>query len=460
MRHRSAAAEAVPSQVTVVRRRFAVRLPCLLLSAVVAGCAHYAALPLSTGAGLANSVFGLDGAPPPGRPLTVADVARLAVLNSPDLQATRAQSGVSRAQLLQAGLPPNPQITGSILPLAAGVGNTNAWNAGLSYDLKSLITLRSRRRGAEDTAEQVDAQIMWQEWQTAGQARMLAIDLIEGNRLLGLLTRTEQLLATREQRSRAALAEGNVTLGTIAPDIAARQSARTQINDLQRVLLSRRHQLAALLGVQPDAPLPLTATPDLPPYDPAAIMRALPELPNRRPDLIALQLGYRAQDNKVRAAILAQFPNLTFGVTGGSDNSGVRNIGPQITLELPIFDHNQGNIAIERATREQLHAEYAARLAAADGQIRATLSEIGLLQRQLVGVKAELPALQRAASSAESAFNAGEIDDRSYVDLVFARYAKEQELVVIEQTLLDQQVALATLSGAGMPVVVLPPEAQ
>ena len=436
----------------------AVRLRGLLLSAALTGCAHYQPLPLSSGAGLAPSIVALDGAPATNRPLSVTDVARLAVLNSPELRATRAQRGVSQAQLLQAGLPPNPQITSSILPLAAGVGSTTAWNAGLSYDLRSLITLRSRRRSAQDAAEQVDAQIIWQEWQTAGQARLLAVDLIEGNRSLALLRQTEQLLATRERRSRAALAEGNLTLGTIAPDIAARQSARNQINDIQRVLLSRRHQLAALLGLQPDAPLPLTAAPDLPPYDPAAILEALPELANRRPDLIALQLGYRAQDGKVRAAILEQFPNLTFGITGGSDNSNVRNVGPQITLELPIFNHNQGNIAIERATREQLHAEYAARLAAAGGQIRAALSEIELLQDQLVGLRAELPGLQRAASLAEAAFNAAAIDDRSYGDLVSARYAKEQELVVTEQSLLDQQVALATLTGAGMPVVTLGPE--
>jgi hypothetical protein len=30
-----------------------------------------------------------------------------------------------------------------------------------------------------------------------------------------------------------------------------------------------------------------------------------------------------------------------------------------ITISLPIFDRNQGNIAIEDATREQLRQEYA-----------------------------------------------------------------------------------------------------
>jgi outer membrane protein TolC len=404
-----------------------------------------------------GSLTELEGAPPTGRALSVTEVAQLAVLNNPDLRATRAQHGVGQAQLLQAGLPPNPQVTGAILPLAAGLGDTTAWTAGINYDIKSLITLNTRRRSAGDAAHQVDAQIVWQEWQTVGQARLLATDLIEGQRSVRLLQGTEALLASRQSRSEAALAAGNATLATVAPDIAAVQAARNLIRDVQRQLLSKRHQLNALLGLLPDVTVPLTAAPDLPPFDAAAVERDLPALADRRPDLIALQLGYRAEDAKVRAAILGQFPNLTFGVTGSSDNANVRNVGPQIGVELPIFDRNQGNIAIERATRQQLHDEYAARLAAADGQVRAMLSEIALLTRQRAAVRAELPGLQRAAARAETAFAVGGIDDRSYVDLVSARYAKEQDLVTIEQTLLDQQVALATLTGAGMPPVALKP---
>ena len=428
-----------------------------LLACGLAACATYHPLPLTAVPGLAASVQELDGAPPAQAVLNVADIARLAVLNSPDLRATRAQHGVGQAQLLQAGLPPNPQVTGAILPLAAGLGDTTAWNAGINYDLKSLITLSTRRRSAGDAARQVDAQIEWQEWQTMGQARLLTIDLIEGGRSLHLLEQTEGMLASRQSRSEAALAAGNATLSTVAPDIAAVQSARNLRRDAQRQFLSKRQQLNALLGLIPDVRVALAAVPDLPPFDASSVARDLPGLADRRPDLIALRLGYRAEDAKVRAAILAQFPNLTFGVTGGSDNANVRNIGPQIGLELPIFDHNQGNIAVERATRQQLHDEYAARLAAADGQVRAALSDITLLTRQLAAVRAELPGLQRAAARAQAAFGSGAIDDRSYVDLVSARYAKEQDLVTIEQTLLDQEVALATLTGAGMPPVSLPP---
>ncbi len=441
------------------------RLPSALatasLCAALGGCASYQALPLPRQAGLAPDVAALrHGDVPLGGALSVDDVARLAVMNNPDLRATRAQHGVAAAQLYQAGLPPNPNVTGAILPLVAGAATTTAWNAGLSYDFKSLVTLSSRRETARAAAGQVDAGIVWQEWQTIGQARLLAVDVIEGERSRRILRRTYDLLAQRTRSSEHALATGDATIATVAPDIAALQAARTQVDNLETLQLSRRHKLAALLGLVPDAPLSLADTAELPSFDPDEVRRALPTLADRRPDLVALRLGYAAENAKVRTAILAQFPNLSFGITGGSDNSNIRNIGPQITLELPIFDHNQGNIAIENATRQQLHNEYAARLATAHGEVMSMLAETALLTKQLEQARRDLTGTMQVAAEADRAFAAGNLDERSYVDLVSARLIKEQEVVSIEQSLLEQRVAIATLIGAGMPAFTLPAEAR
>jgi outer membrane protein, heavy metal efflux system len=425
----------------------------------LAACATSGELPLPTRPELADSLIALRHEEVSvSEPLSVSEVALLAVQNNPDLRAARAQHGVAQAQLLEAGLLPNPQVTGAALPLVAGVGTTMAWNAGISEDIRSLITLSSRRRVAKESAGQVDAQLLWQEWQVIGQARLLGVDLIEGERSLALLRHNRDLLASRYDKSQRAVASGNETLTVATPDLAALETVTVLINDLQRLQLSRRHQLNALLGLAPDVVVPLRGTPDLPAWDADSVTQALPTLARRRPDLVALQLGYRAQDAKLRTAILSQFPNLTFGVTGGSDNANVRNFGPQVSLELPIFNQNQGNIAIERATRQQLHDEYAARLSAASGQVRAMMAEIDLQSRQLATVRRDLTVTLRAAAQAEAAFKAGNLDERSYVDLVSARLTKEQEIVTIEQSLLEQEVAIATLVGAGMPPITLPTE--
>src|SRR6185437_7954824 len=143
---------------------------------VLAGCSGVAPLELADHASLAPSLDALhhDGVTL-SQPLGITQLAALAVQNNPDLIATRAQHGVAEAQVLQAGLLPNPQVTGAILPLVAGVGTTTAWNAGISEDVKALITLSANRRAARASADQIDAQILWQEWQTIGQVRLLAV---------------------------------------------------------------------------------------------------------------------------------------------------------------------------------------------------------------------------------------------------------------------------------------------
>jgi outer membrane protein TolC len=126
---------------------------------------------------------------------------------------------------------------------------------------------------------------------------------------------------------------------------------------------------------------------------------------------------------------------------------------------LPIFDRNQGNVAIEKATREQLRAEFDARLSEARSAVLAALATQRLIARQLEEERAELPVLQGFANQAESAMNAGNIDERAFVDLVTANYTKKQDVISLEQLLLEQQVQIATLIGAGMPRANLPTEA-
>jgi outer membrane protein TolC len=429
------------------RRPIGLVLPALSLTA----CAHYAPLPLTKSAPLAPTVAAL--APDLGdAPLGVEQIVSLALANNPDLKAVRLKYAVGAAQTRQAGILPNPSISSAFLPLLSGVGTVPAWNLGISQDIKNLITYRSRRRAAVDSEQQVAADIVWQEWQIAGQARQLASDLIMGARSRPIYAAAYQLLKDRNAKLEQALSAQKVTLVTVAPDRVALQTARTALDALDQSQLSLMHQLDALLGLAPNVTVPLAAQPDLPPFDPAAVRADLASLPDRRPDLIALRMGYAAADEQLRSAILAQFPDLVLGGSVASDNAKVINGGPNATIGLPIFDRNQGNVAIARATRAQLNADYSARLAAATGMVQAMLSQSEQLSAQLTIARRDLPAARLAASRAQAAFGASNIDERGYVDLVSNSFAKEQEIMTLELALLDRQIAIQTLTGAGLPV--------
>lgn len=430
-------------------------LPALLL----AGCAHYAALPLATTPPLAPSLAALEPATI-SPPLSVEQVVSLALANNPDLKATRLKHEIAAGQTRQAGTLPNPSLSASFLPLLSGAGTVPAWNLGITQDIKSLITYRSRRRAAADSEQQVAADIVWQEWQVAGQARQIATDLIMGERSRPTYVAAYRLLTERNAKLEQALAARTVTLVTVAPDRVALQAARTALDALDQRQLSLMHRLDALLGLRPGVVVPLAPNADLPPFDPVVIRADLATLPDRRPDLIALRMGYAAADEQFRQAILSQFPDLVLGGSIASDNSKVINGGPNATIGLPIFDRNQGNVAITRATREQLHADYAARLAAATGAVEAMLGEMEQLSAQLAVARRDLPAARVAAERAQAAFGAANLDERGYVDLVSNRFTKEQEIMTLELGLLDRQIAIQTLIGAGLPVIAQPTGAQ
>jgi len=427
---------------------------------LLTGCAAYRPLPLPTSPPLAASWHDLRHAGPLHPPLSVADVAALAVENDPALRAARARLGVAHAEVLDAGILPNPSLSAALTPVIGGPGTTTGWSVGLSQDLQALVTLRPRLQAARAAAGEIDASLLWQEWQVIGQARLLTVDLVEGARLGRLLRQARALLAHRATVTSRAVAQGNASLTTAAPDLAALTAVERQIDALDQLQQTRRHQLAALLGLDPGASLPLAPRLDLPEVPPAAVLASLPTLPERRPDLLALRLGYRAQNARVRAAILGQFPRLTIGFTSGSDTGGVLSIGPQVTLDLPVFDRNQGKIALARATRRQLRAEYAARLATAIGEVRAMAADSALLRRQLRLARRQLATTARMADAATAAFRAGNLTERAYVDFVTTRIETEQQILGLEQSLLEQQVAMATLTGAGMPTVRLAAEAE
>jgi outer membrane protein TolC len=157
------------------------------------------------------------------------------------------------------------------------------------------------------------------------------------------------------------------------------------------------------------------------------------------------------EEQKLRQSIIEQFPKLNIGPNYTNDTTPVYTVGPVLTIGLPIFDRNQGNIAIERATRERLHGEYQARLDVAYGAADRLITELSLIEAQYQASLASIRRLRDAAEVGDRAYAAGNLDERSYVDLHAALLAKEIESLKLEQTLLGQRIVLQILVGSDIP---------
>ena len=451
-------------------RRPALRLALLggACAALLGGCALYHSLPLPQHPDLLGQLSQLRtripaaaGEPPRAiatdGPLAIDDIGLLAVLNDPDLRAERGTLDVARAGLLQASLLPNPSGSVSYTPILGGHDIVPAWAASLTEDVKAILTYHTRKKSARLQLEQVNADLLWQEWQVAQQARILALDLYWDGLSVALAERQLQLLEREVREVQAATQSGALDLTALAPLLAAKASAAQTVASLNLAQLQGWQQLDALLGLQPDVRFSI-APPKLAPLPPD-LDELIAQLPQRRPDLVALQLGYRSADESVRSAIIGQFPALVAGYQWGQDTSNVRSGGPTASFDLPIFDRNQGQVAQARATRLQLYEQYEARLDAADGAAKGLVSQIKRLRSDAQEAESAAAAAEAQSKSAQQAYAQDTLDQRSLADFETTALQRRIEAMTLERSLGESRITLTVALGLGLPRTRIAPPA-
>lgn len=431
-----------------------------LLPVLVSACATYHPKPLPTRPDLRASPaltvpvsrLQIPGLKPhrfnPARGLDETDVVTLAVVDNPVLKAARLKVGVTGAELFSAGLLPDPQLSvGFDHPTSGPPPLFNAYNLGLSEDLKALVTRSATKAQARAHARQVNLQILWQEWQVAQKARELFIDANAQSQLRQVFTQARQLSAKHYGRDQAALKRGNVTLATVSADLIGLVDAKTRLRQLQRQANDTRHALNLLLGLRPGVQLRLTGGNDPAPLSRAQFEAAVAALAHRRIDLLALRAGYQSQEQALRKAILGQFPALNVGLIRASDTGRVRTVGIGISLSLPIFNRNRGAIAVQRATRAALYHAYQARLDEAVSEADRVWRATRIMAGQLQALQTRLSALGRTTTAAEHSFEQGYLGAGTYISLRSSLLAKRAEAIRLRASLAKARAALTTLLG-------------
>lgn len=435
------------------------------IALLLGGCATYHALPLAGSSNLKMSLEQLDLTVPsrelnngptkidPEIPLSPDEVGLIAVLNSPALASQPGQLSAARAGLLSATLLPNPSLSADYGFYLSGPGTSNSLAASISEDIRSIVTYGPRVKAAKARVGQVKADLLWQDWLVAQRARLLAVDIYADGRELDIRSKELKLLDNEVNQVRTATSAGNLALSAEAPLLAAQASAEIAIATTRMRLIRNWQDLDALIGLDPSVRFAI-ARPSLISL-PDNIKPLIETLPSRRPDLVALRLGYMASDQDVREAILGQFPAFILGPAGGWDTSRVYSMGPSITLGLPIFNRNQGKIAAARATRVQLHADYQARLDGAVGTSKALIARIQTLKSDLKKSRAGSEEADSLAGSALQAFKEDNLDERSLTDYQTAALERQLDVLNYQRALDETTLALSIELGTGFPEALL-----
>jgi len=436
-------------------------LPAFLLALGPAACAPYAPLPLAptlpeaAPADLALLQREAAAIQRPwlrpvtidlAAPLTGDAIAVIAVIGNPDLKALRAQTGVAEAQALAAGLLPDPTFSIGADKVISGPDPFVNIAGALGLDLNALRTRGAVRAGARASAAQARLDLAWSEWQTACLARQQALRVLALTGQIGLLeasTASAQSLLSRTER---AAMRGDLAANQLQSARAAAFDAEGRLRTARGDLETARATLSRLLGLPPTQMLSLApeATGSTPLPDSAALFA---QATASRADLAALRAGYDAEEAAVRKAVLDQFPAPGLTLNGSRDTAGNHTLGPALDITLPLWNRGRGGIAVERATREALRAEYTARLQQTRADIADALTGLALARTERAKIREALPGLERYAESAQQAAERGDLSLASAEAAAQALRDREYQDARAEQDEGERMIALELLTG-------------
>ena len=434
----------------------------LLLVLLVPGCATYQPVPLrldgsdalspaSVQAVLARDAGTIDRpflkpvSIDLSQPLDLNAISVIAVTANPDLKAMRVRAGVSDAQVFLARLVPDPTVSVGVSKILSGPDPLLDLASALAQDINALRTRSARMAVAQGQARQVRLDLAWAEWQTAGQARIQVARITGLQRSLTLARASYAMSASLLDRTMRAAGRGDLNSDQVQAARLSAFSAQQQVRTSERDLAAARYELTRLLGLPPSTLLQLAplALPAAPPAADALLALALLE----RFDLKALQAGYASQEASVRLAVLEQFPTLTLTVNSNRDSAGNHLLGPAIDFTLPLWNRNRGGMAVERATRAALKAEYDARVFQTRAQIAAAVAGIAVARSQRDTVLQALPTLRNFAAATSRAASRGDLAPATAQTA--AQSLRDQETLLVQSTqdIEEQTIALELLTG-------------
>jgi cobalt-zinc-cadmium efflux system outer membrane protein len=380
------------------------------------------------------------------KPLDEDAAVAVALARSGEVRAAYADVGVARAEFVQAGLLRNPVLSGNTKHFDSGTEIEGA----LVLPIVGAFLRPLRRRAAESSlaAEQAravravvgvafDVRRAYAEVRRAQDRIQIAADA------LGVAESSERLMKRLHDA-------GNVTGLAAARENAAVARARLDVHAAEMELRDARERLTEVLGLWGDdvnwqmAPGPSAVDP--PAFDFAHVesraIRASLDLAEERAEI----------ERTAQAAGLLSweglFPSIDAGVATKREASDGWGLGPDVAIELPIFDSGRARVAGAEAELSSKLATYASRAISIRSAARRLRDRyLSLAERETYLRKSYVTARERITHETLLIYNAMQV---GAFDVLAARHAEfdaRRELldtrVALELTRLDVEELLA-----------------
>lgn len=395
-------------------------------------------------------------------PLTAQAAVQVALLNNRRLQAKYEELGIAQADLVQAGLLSNPVLFASArFPHGGGRVNTEF---DLAKDFLDILLLPARRRLAAAEFERAKLRVANAALDLAAEV-MIAFYRVQGGvrlvEMLGIVDDSAQASYALARRYEAA---GNLSERQLAQERSAAAETRADLVRARADLQAARDELNRLLGLTGPAldwtlgePLPgLPATdPDPDAAESIALERRLDLAETRREiaqlaDALAIVRSYRFVGGA------------TVGVNSERDTDGTRVTGPNFSVELPIFDQRQAEIARLESLIRQSESRAAALEAEIRSAVRAAFHRVSIARGLVEHYRDEVvPAGEQVVKFTQQEQNYMLVD---VFELLFAQRQVRAAYRGYIEAVRDYWIARADLVratiGGSLPEVEVPPAPQ
>ncbi len=374
--------------------------------------------------------------------LTEDDAVKITLLNNRKLQATFEEIGAAKADLVQAGLFTNPNLS-AVFRMPFGGGGTDMEGVG-ALNIADFWQIPLRKKVASTRLETTILQVSKEILNTVSEAKhahneYIALSLIrdETEKIKEQMEEWRDHLVSRRKfgfssdfdihTANASVLDSEAELARVEKEL---QLARVR---LHRVLgLSTEQSDYEVVGNMSEGKWPL-------PEPETMISHAL----SSRPDI---QMARVKVEDSRRVLALERtriFTNVEAGAAYARESDGAEFLGPEIGIQLPIFDQNQAQIAKAEYKVRQAEKELKAKIGQVREEVSASFERLSLARQQVSLISTQvLPARKGAVEYTEKYFNAMQLNmlyllearkkfsetERRYLEALREQRAQEIEL--------------------------------
>ncbi len=303
-------------------------------------------------------------------PLGVDQAVLLALRNNRAIRAEVEQIGAARADLVQAGLLPNPVLNLTLRFPIEGTTGPNFIGAAVVQEFAALWLRPSRMRAADARLNEGVLSLSDRALRLVADVKQLHARLVYGQRGLALtrsnIEMVEKSIDALERRARA----GEGTQLDVNRGRQQLLALRAELGREEREVARDKRRLLEVMGIaEGDSQWEATDQPaswELP-ADERLIMRLARE---QRLDVAASRMVVEARAAELTEQERSRLRELGVGVGYERDIEDDTSIGPVLDVPIPIFDINQAQIAKAGSLARAALATYEAALQRAIAQAR------------------------------------------------------------------------------------------